>query len=65
VTNIRGKIVIYFDNRKTMDWLYNLGSLKKSFLLSLRSKEGAVAISALMILRSQRRFAFAKLIVMT
>gem|GEM_PF-6596783 len=57
--------MIYFDNRKTMDWLYNLGSLKKSFLLSLRSKEGAVAISALMILRSQRRFAFAKLIVMT
>jgi len=24
--------------------LHNLGSLKKSFLLSLRSKEGAVAI---------------------
>jgi len=30
----------------------NIGSLKKSFLLSLRSKEEAVAISALMILRS-------------
>jgi len=42
-----------------------LGSLKKSFLLSLRSKEGAVAISAPMILRSPRRFAFAKLLVMT
>jgi len=31
----------------------------------LRSSEGAVAISALMILRSPRRFAFAKLLVMT
>jgi len=45
--------------------LYSIGSLKKSFLLSLRSKETAVAISAFMILRSPRRFAFAKLLVMT
>jgi len=42
-----------------------LGSLKKSFLLSLRSKEGAVHFSDQMILRSPRRFAFAKLRVMT
>jgi len=38
---------------------------EKVVLLSLRSKEKAVAISALMILRSPRRFAFAKLLVMT
>jgi len=42
-----------------------LKALKKCFLLSLRSSEGAVAISAFMILRSPRRFVFAKLLVMT
>jgi len=40
-------------------------TLKKYFLLSLRSSEGAVAISALMVLRPPRRSAFAKLLMMT
>jgi len=42
-----------------------LRALKEYFLVSLRSSEAAVAISALAVLRSPRRFAFAKLLVMT
>jgi len=42
----------------------NNETAEKYFLLSLRSKERAVAISTLMVLRSPRRFAFVKLLVM-
>jgi len=55
---------VLFENR-TENFFAKLRIAEKSFFVSLRSSEAAVAISTLMILKSPRRFAFAKLIAMT